>query len=127
MAITDPGSELEKLALARMYRRTFLNPIDIGGRYSALSFFGLVPAALASVDVATLLNRAVSVINRSSTNPDVTTNEPIMFGVALAAMAHGGRDKLSLVPTPTLFPMGSWIEQLVAESTGKGGKGIIPK
>ena len=126
VAITDPGSELEKLALARMYRRTFLNPIDIGGRYSALSFFGLVPAALASVDVATLLNRAVSVINRSSTNPDVTTNEPIMFGVALAAMAHGGRDKLSLVPTPTLVPMGSWIEQLVAESTGKGGKGIIP-
>lgn len=126
VAITDRGSDLEKLAIARMYRRIFLNPIDIGGRYSALSFFGLVPAALASVDVATLLDRTVAAIHRSSTNSDVATNAPIMFGVALAAMAWRGRDKLSLVSTSTLLPVGAWIEQLVAESTGKGGKGIIP-
>ena len=126
VAITDPGSSLAALAQDHAYARVFLNPPDIGGRYSALSFFGLVPAALSGIDLAPLLDRAIAAGQRSAANPSVNTNPPVTIGVALGALARVGRDKLTLVPSASLRPVGAWVEQLVAESTGKEGQGIVP-
>ena len=126
VAITDPGSSLAALAQDHAYARVFLNPPDIGGRYSALSFFGLVPAALSGIDLAPLLDRAIAAGQRSVANPSVNTNPPVTIGVALGALARAGRDKLTLVPSASLRPVGAWVEQLVAESTGKEGQGIVP-
>ena len=126
IAITDPGTSLAALAQDRAYTRVFLNPPDIGGRYSALSFFGLVPAALAGINLAPLLDRAIAAGQSSARNPSVNTNPPVTLGVALAALARAGRDKLTLVPSASLQPVGAWVEQLVAESTGKEGQGIVP-
>ncbi len=126
VAITDPGSSLAALAQDHAYARVFLNPPDIGGRYSALSFFGLVPAALSGIDLAPLLDRAIAAGQRSAANPSVNTNPPVTIGVALGALARAGRDKLTLVPSASLRPVGAWVEQLVAESTGKEGQGIVP-
>ena len=126
VAITDPGSSLAALAQEHAYARVFLNPPDIGGRYSALSFFGLVPAALSGIDLAPLLDRAIAAGQRSAANPSVNTNPPVTIGVALGALARAGRDKLTLVPSASLRPVGAWVEQLVAESTGKEGQGIVP-
>ena len=126
VAITDPGTSLADLAQEHAYARVFLNPPDIGGRYSALSFFGLVPAALAGIDLAPFLDRVIAAGQRSAGNPSVNTNAPVTVGVALGALAHMGRDKLTLVPSASLQPVGAWVEQLVAESTGKEGQGIVP-
>ena len=126
VAITDPGTSLAALAQDHAYARVFLNPPDIGGRYSALSFFGLVPAALAGIDLAPLLDRVIAAGQSSAANPSVNTNPPITIGVALGALARAGRDKLTLVPSVSLQPVGAWVEQLVAESTGKEGQGIAP-
>ena len=126
VAITDPGTSLAALAQDHAYARVFLNPLDIGGRYSALSFFGLVPAALAGIDLAPLLDRVIAAGQSSAANPSVNTNPPITIGVALGALARAGRDKLTLVPSVSLQPVGAWVEQLVAESTGKEGQGIAP-
>ncbi len=126
VAITDPGTSLAALAQDHAYARVFLNPPDIGGRYSALSFFGLVPAALAGIDLAPLLDRAIAAGQSSAANPSVNTNPPVTIGVALGALALTGRDKLTLVPSASLRPVGAWVEQLVAESTGKEGQGIVP-
>lgn len=126
VAITDPGTSLADLAQDHAYARVFLNPPDIGGRYSALSFFGLVPAALAGIDLAPLLDRAIAAGQSSAANPSVNTNPPVTIGVALGALALAGRDKLTLVPSASLQPVGAWVEQLVAESTGKEGNGIVP-
>ncbi|MFQ5419412.1 MAG: glucose-6-phosphate isomerase, partial [Anaerolineae bacterium] len=116
VAITDPGSKLEKMAADFGFRDTFLNDPNIGGRYSALSFFGLVPAALVGVDVATLLTRAQAIANEQTA----------WLGAALAELAKVGRDKLTLVASPAIASFGDWVEQLIAESTGKEGKGILP-
>ncbi len=126
VAITDPGTSLASLAQEHAYARVFLNPPDIGGRYSALSFFGLVPAALAGIDLKPLLDRAIAAGQASAANPSVSTNPPVTIGVALGALAGAGRDKLTLVPSASLQPVGAWVEQLVAESTGKEGQGIVP-
>ncbi|MYD94950.1 MAG: transaldolase, partial [Chloroflexi bacterium] len=126
VAITDPGTSLASLAQDRAYARVFLNPPDIGGRYSALSFFGLVPAALAGIDLEPLLDRAIAAGQNSAANPSVNTNPPITVGVALGALAGVGRDKLTLVPSASLRPVGAWVEQLVAESAGKEGQGVVP-
>ncbi len=122
VAITDPGTSLEQLARSRGYRRTFTNPPDIGGRYSALSYFGLVPAALIGVDVDALLAPVASELEALRADG----GDAIALGAALGGLAHAGRDKLTIVASPALASVGVWIEQLVAESTGKSGRGIVP-
>ncbi|MEA2255244.1 MAG: transaldolase / glucose-6-phosphate isomerase [Solirubrobacteraceae bacterium] len=126
VAITDPGSGLEALARERGFRRTFLNDPDIGGRYSALSYFGLVPAALMGADVAAMLRQAgVAQLNcQSFESGDVSSG--LWLGLAWGELAAAGRDKLTYVIDPPLESFGLWVEQLIAESTGKEGKGIVP-
>lgn len=118
VAITDPGSQLVETARELKFRRTFLNQADIGGRYSALSYFGMVPAALMGLDVPGLLDAAR--LAAKAITPAVE------MGTALGDYANEGRDKLTLVIDEKLETLGSWIEQLIAESTGKEGKGILP-
>jgi hypothetical protein len=118
VAITDPGSPLVETATELKFRHTFLNQADIGGRYSALSYFGMVPAALMGLDVRRLLDRA------SHAAP--AEDEALELGVIMGECANEGRDKLTLVIDPSLATLGLWIEQLIAESTGKEGKGILP-
>ncbi len=123
-AITDPGTPLEKLGRAREFRHVFSNPQDIGGRYSALSYFGMVPAALAGIDIELLLSRASSEAGLSRSEEE--RNVPLAFGIFLSYNAQHGRDKLTIVTPPELRSFGYWAEQLLAESTGKLGKGILP-
>ncbi|HEV7920298.1 MAG TPA: bifunctional transaldolase/phosoglucose isomerase [Thermoanaerobaculia bacterium] len=125
VAVTDPDTQLVKDAERDQFRKVFLNMADIGGRYSALSYFGLVPAAIAGYDVAALLDRAVHAEHVSRV-PSVKKNPPALLGAVIGAMALQGRDKLTLITSPPLDTLGLWIEQLVAESTGKEGKGIVP-
>lgn len=123
-AITDPGTPLARLATERGFLRAFLNPEDIGGRYSALSYFGLVPAALLGADVSGLLRSGAEMAVRCrAERPD---NPGARLGCALGEAALAGRDKLVLLLSPRVGSLGLWIEQLVAESTGKEGKGILP-
>ena len=122
VAITDPGTALEKLAASRGYRHTFVNAPDIGGRYSALSCFGLLPAALLGADVRAMLDTALD--EHESLAGD--GGDGVALGAALGALALAGRDKLTLVFSPEFASVGTWVEQLVAESTGKSGRGIVP-
>ena len=126
VAITDAGTVLERLATEAGFRRTFLNPPDIGGRYSVLSYFGLLPAALMGLDVTRLLQRAEAMAQKCGPDRPVSENPGAWLGAAMAQMAAKGRDKLTLVASPSLQSFGLWVEQLLAESTGKEGKGIIP-
>ncbi len=121
VAITDPGTALEAHARERGYRQTFLNPADIGGRYSAISCFGLVPATLMGLDAEALCREA-----RAELTEFEQAGTALGIGAALGEMALAGRDKLTLVLPQELAPLGAWIEQLVAESTGKDGLGILP-
>ena len=124
VAITDPGTALGDLARERGYRHTFINPADIGGRYSALSLFGLVPAALLGLDVNAFLAAAISMAARCRT---ATADNPgLALGAFMAEQAKAGRDKLTILLPDPLAPLGLWIEQLVAESTGKRGHGVLP-
>jgi len=116
IAITDPGTTLADVGRQRGFRRVFENRPDIGGRYSALSYFGLVPGALLGVDLAALLESAATV------DADVA----LWLGAAMAAGARQGRDKLTLLLTDEIGSFGLWLEQLIAESTGKQGTGVIP-
>jgi len=125
-AVTDPGSDLEKLAIKVRFRRIFLNNPDIGGRYSALSYFGLVPAALIGIDIDALLDRALSVARASGEDANVDEIPAAKLGVALGELAKIGRDKLTFIISPEVESFGDWVEQLLAESTGKDGKGILP-
>ncbi|HEX8171658.1 MAG TPA: bifunctional transaldolase/phosoglucose isomerase [Thermoanaerobaculia bacterium] len=125
IAITDPQTKLAADAMAAGYRMTVLNMPDIGGRYSALSYFGLVPMALTGVDTTTLLDRAVHA-GHISTIPQIRKNPAALLGVVIGAMALQGRDKLTLITPRPLDTLGLWVEQLIAESTGKEGKGIVP-
>jgi glucose-6-phosphate isomerase len=126
IAITDAGSYLAQLAREYSFRRTFLNPADIGGRYSALSYFGLVPAALWGVDVRAVVDAAVEMREACGPGAPAENNPALALGALMGAGALQGADKLILLATPSLVPLGNWIEQLVAESTGKEGKGIVP-
>jgi glucose-6-phosphate isomerase len=126
VAITDPGSGLADLASEHGFRRTFLNDPDIGGRYSALSYFGLVPAALMGADVRGLLDRAGVAEQNCLTFDSSNTNSGLWLGIAWGELALAGRDKLTYVVDPPLQSFGLWVEQLIAESTGKHGKGIVP-
>jgi glucose-6-phosphate isomerase len=125
-AITDPDTLLEQLARSRGYRRAFINPPDIGGRYSALSFFGLVPAALIGADLDALLEGAAAEAKACAATVPLSENPAVVLGAALGELALSGRNKLTLVLPSRFAALGSWIEQLVAESTGKLGRGIIP-
>jgi len=125
VAITDPGSPLVSLAAEHDFRRTFLNDPEIGGRYSALSYFGLVPAALIGADVGGLLDSAIGEAGRCRSDAP-EENEGLWLGAALGALAEAGRDKLTWFVCEPLGSLGLWLEQLVAESTGKQGKGILP-
>jgi glucose-6-phosphate isomerase len=124
IAITDPGTALERLARTRTYGEVFLNPPDIGGRFSALSLFGLVPAALIGASVHDL--HAAGAAMADGCRQENLANAGLELGAFVAAGALGGRDKLTVVLPPSLASLGLWIEQLVAESTGKLGKGSLP-
>jgi transaldolase / glucose-6-phosphate isomerase len=126
VAITDPGSGLEKLAGEHGFRRTFLNDPDIGGRYSALSYFGLVPAALMGADVAGLLHAASVAEENCQSFESGDVSSGLWLGLGWGELALAGRDKLTYVIDPPLQSFGLWVEQLIAESTGKQGKGILP-
>jgi len=125
-AITDPGSSLVELAERHRFRRTFLNNPDIGGRYSALSLFGLVPAALMGIDLEALLDRAGVAEQGCASFDSTAKNSGLWLGLALGRLAREGRDKLTFVVSEPLASFGLWAEQLVAESTGKQGRGILP-
>jgi transaldolase / glucose-6-phosphate isomerase len=128
VAITDPGSGLATLAQEHEFRKTFLGDPNIGGRYSALSPFGIVPAALMGIDVRALLAGAGAAWETPvvDSNPSALKSSSVWLGAALSALAQAGRDKLTFVIAPSLPGLGLWLEQLVAESTGKHGTGILP-
>lgn len=133
VAITDPGSPLADIAEDCNFRTTFENEPDIGGRYSALSFFGLVPAALVSVDLERLLNHSLAETYNCASSALLSSdcsmegsNRAALLGIAMSELAQAGRDKLTLVLSPVIASFGDWVEQLIAESTGKEGTGIVP-
>jgi glucose-6-phosphate isomerase len=124
ISISDPGAALDAIPHSDHFRETFLNPADVGGRYSALTYVGLVPAALMRLDVEALLEDAR--IMAEQTRADSEDNPALVLGVAMAALARAGRDKLTFVIEPDLASLGAWLEQLIAESTGKQGVGVVP-
>jgi transaldolase/glucose-6-phosphate isomerase len=126
VAVTDPGSALDRLAIARGFRAVFHGEASIGGRYSALSYFGLLPAALIGVDVRRLLARATSMTHACGAESPASENPGVQLGLLLGLTARAGRDKATLVNSPVLDGFGAWVEQLLAESTGKDGRGIMP-
>ncbi len=128
VAITDPGSKLVELAQRYGFRAIFLNDPNIGGRYSVLSYFGLVPAALVGVDLDRLLDRALSMARScgADTSPVKGDNPGAWLGAVMGELGKAGRDKVTFVVSPPLSSFGDWVEQLIAESTGKAGKGILP-
>jgi len=126
IAITDPGSLLEKLAQESRFRDILPGVPDIGGRYSALSNFGIVPAAIMGVNVEHLLHRAERMRQSCDSSVPPEDNPGVRLGVVMGELAKQGRDKITFVTSPAIWDLGAWIEQLIAESTGKEGKGIVP-
>jgi transaldolase / glucose-6-phosphate isomerase len=126
VAITDPGTPLDDHAAEQGFRATFRNFPDIGGRYSALSYFGLVPAALAGIDVGELLVRALRMVHACAGTVPASDSPGLRLGATLGELARRGRNKLTLVVPARLSTFGTWLEQLLAESTGKHGTGILP-
>ena len=126
IAITDHGTSLVSLAQERAFRTTFINPSDIGGRYSALSYFGLVPAALLGLDLDRLVGRGVHMARACGPDVAPALNPGASLGAVMGKLGRSGRDKVTLIASPTVRAFGLWAEQLLAESTGKEGKGLIP-
>ncbi|MBI3286761.1 MAG: hypothetical protein HYZ68_01805, partial [Chloroflexi bacterium] len=126
VAITDAGTPLEDWARQANFRRIFLNPSDIGGRFSALSYFGMVPAAIMGLDIKTLLDRAEGMLRCCDLGIPLKDNPGAELGAILGQAARVGRDKVTLVTTDPIGSFGHWVEQLLAESTGKAGAGLIP-
>ncbi len=126
VAVTDPGTSLEKLAQERGFRAVFSAPPEVGGRYSALTPFGLVPAAAIGVDLVDLLSRAAAMAARCGADIPVRDNPGLSLGAALGELALAGRDKLTFLTSVRLRSFPDWLEQLIAESTGKQGRGIVP-
>lgn len=130
VAITDQGTPLEAQAAALQFRRAFVHEpstgADVGGRFSALTYFGLVPAALMGIDIDTLLARAIEMLERCGPTQPLEENPAAQLGAVLGCLARHGREKMTLLCPPALESFGTWIEQLIAESTGKAGKGIAP-
>lgn len=126
IAITDPGSTLQQLAERLRFRHICYGLSSIGGRYSVLSDFGLVPAAIMGVDVLKLLDRAEEMAHACASCVPVEVNPGVVLGTILGVLACAGRDKVTLIASPGIWHLGAWLEQLLAESTGKAGKGLIP-
>ncbi len=126
IAITDPGSFLEQVAKELKFRHIFPGALEIGGRYSALSNFGLVPAALMGVNIEHFIQRAERMRHSCDSTVPVAENPGIELGVVLGTLAKANRDKVTLITSPALSDLGAWLEQLIAESTGKEDKGIVP-
>ena len=126
VAITDPGSKMEQVAKSDGFRHVFYGKPSIGGRYSALSNFGMVPAAVMGVDVEKFLNRTKEMVQACASSVAVEENPGVLLGILLGTAARNGRDKLTFITSPGISDLGAWLEQLLAESTGKQGKGIIP-
>jgi len=126
VAVTDPGSKLEKLARDHGYFDIFLGDPAIGGRYSVLSVFGMVPAAMMGIDVEDFFAKTAPMVQACGPDAPPAQNPGVYLGVIMGEAANAGRDKLTILTTPELEPIGAWLEQLLAESTGKHGKGIVP-
>jgi transaldolase/glucose-6-phosphate isomerase len=126
LAITDAGSALQEVAREFGFRATFRGEDDIGGRFSALSNFGLVPAAAAGIDVDRFLETTQTMVDACGPDTSADENPGVLLGVILGVLARSGRDKMTLVTSPGIWDLGAWLEQLVAESTGKQGRGIVP-
>jgi RpiB/LacA/LacB family sugar-phosphate isomerase len=126
VAITDPGTPLDAMGKDAGFRHTFLDPPSIGGRYSALSFFGLAPAALIGVDTRGVIERARAMVEQSGNNVSAKDSPAVRLGAALAGLAKTGRDKVTFVLSEKIRALGAWLEQLLAESLGKDGKGLVP-
>ena len=126
IAITDPGSKLEQLAEERGFRHVAHGLASIGGRYSALSDFGMLPGAVMGLDVQALLDRAERMAHSCSHSVPAADNPGLVLGSIIGVCARRGRDKLTLVASPAIADLGAWLEQLLAESTGKDGRGVIP-
>ena len=126
IAITDPGSSLDQDALRERFRAVAHGLPTIGGRYSALSNFGMVPAAVMGIDVDRLLERALTVARSCAAIVPAGDNPGVILGAVLGVLARNGRDKVTLIASPAIAGLGAWLEQLLAESTGKSGKGLIP-
>ena len=126
LAITDPGSKMQKVAESDKFRKVFAGVPSIGGRYSALSNFGMVPAAVMGIDVGKFLKSTQKMVDACGADAEPTENPGVVLGTILGVAANQGRDKLTIVTSPRIYDLGAWLEQLIAESTGKTGKGIIP-
>jgi hypothetical protein len=126
IAITDPGSKLVTIAEDQGFRDLFLNPADIGGRYSALSYFGMVPAALLGIDLKRFWAEATTMITACGTDIPQNYHPGIALGTAIGGLGMDGRDKICIFASPSVETFGNWVEQLVAESVGKEGKGYLP-
>jgi transaldolase/glucose-6-phosphate isomerase len=125
-AITDPGSKMQQVAESDKFLQIFFGRPSIGGRYSALSNFGMVPAAAMGIDTKKFLARAAEMVRACGANTAVEENPGAALGIILGSAANAGRDKITIVTSPGISDLGAWMEQLIAESTGKIGKGIIP-
>jgi transaldolase / glucose-6-phosphate isomerase len=126
IAITDPGSKMQRVAEKDKFRHIFRGVPSIGGRYSALSNFGMVPAAVMGIDVPKFLKITKEMVDACGAKSDATANPGVILGAILGVAAKQGRDKLTIITSTGIFDLGAWLEQLIAESTGKTGRGIIP-
>jgi transaldolase / glucose-6-phosphate isomerase len=126
IAITDPGSKMQQVAEADKFRKIFFGVPSIGGRYSAISNFGMVPAAVMGLDVARFLKNTQEMVQACSASFAADANPGVLLGTILGVAANHGRDKITFITSPGISDLGAWLEQLIAESTGKIGKGIIP-
>src|SRR5207237_2666182 len=126
IAISDPASKMQQVAEADKFRKIFFGVPSIGGRYSALSNFGMVPAAVMGLDVLKFLKNTKEMVQACGVTSAADANPGVLLGAILGTAANQDRDKLTIITSPGIFDLGAWLEQLIAESTGKAGKGIIP-
>ncbi|MBI3456351.1 MAG: bifunctional transaldolase/phosoglucose isomerase [Candidatus Rokubacteria bacterium] len=126
IAITDPGSKMQQVAEADRFRHVFFGLPSIGGRYSALSDFGMVPAAIMGLDTSRFLSQAEEMVHACASCVPAEENPGVVLGTIMGVLANRGRDKVTLIASPGIHDLGAWLEQLLAESTGKAGKGLIP-
>jgi len=126
IAITDPGSKLQQVAEADGFRQVFFGIPSVGGRYSVLSNFGMIPGAIQGIDIAKLLDRAEEMVHSCASVVPADENPGVILGAILGTLQKAGRDKVTIFTSPSISDLGAWLEQLLAESTGKEGKGLIP-